>query len=370
MGKSLNLLLLLIFFSFSILSCSNEIDPESLPSFAGINTDENTVYFLTENGYNRADGSGEHETGKICAIDTKTSKKIYTYQFKRHIVKSLVYDPSFDINPYIILDQYSRIKEKVVKIDVKTGELKKINLDFDVDFFILGPLNIINNKLLIPNNYRDYLTDSYNEKCFVYDIKNGSSSYIDFPAGMLQNNKISLNNNDYFYIQNYNKNGIYNFTTGTMLADNVFTQNYKSCFFYCNKYMFALDNSTNTPNLFLIDSFEPDLVYTHLFTYNNSTNYSYVVYEDNNYLYSIDNEIDSGEEEYINEKVTIKKIDKQQNYDVVETKTLVGGWFKGYNVQSYYRNGYIWCLNGPIYYSSSTNIYRIDTNDLSVRIID
>ncbi len=351
MIKKFNLIILLTIFIL-LLSCSNEIDPESLPSFDGINANENTIYFLTNRGMFDY-MPGRSDTAKIYAIDTASSKKIYTYEFKRHFVEELVYDASFDINPYILIRQYADAFDNIaVKINVKSGGVERLDIDFNP-----AHLNIINGRLLL---IQPTSSSGSSEKYFLYNRNMGAPSPITPPKGTYISDAITLDSNDYLYLYYNNAPKIYNFTTKKFLNDNLFTTNYGDCSFYSNKYLFA-KGSTLDIDVYELTSLEPNLVYSSLFSYNSKHIYNIATYGDDNYLYIVTNEYDS--DGYKNSAIT--KRDRQQSYNIIDQITFNNK----YIWQSYYKNGSIWLLAGDNY-NGTAEVYKINTNDLTYRIID
>ncbi len=360
MKRNFNIMILQTFLLLLFIGCSNEIDPDTLPSFDGINGDENTIYFMTTPSSNNYGYYYDEDDAvdQILAIDTISGKKIYTYEFNKHryALLGIAHDSSFDINPYILISPfYGDRPNKLLKLDVKSGESKQLDIDF-----IPRCLQIVADRLWSCNLYGHY---DQNKNFFTYNAKTNSSSYINIPTSILKNGMISINNNEYFcieytYYSSNDNSKVYNLTTKKILSDNFLTRNYNSFSFHSNKYVVAEDSTTDSNgSVYSVDSFEPNLVCTPLFTYNKKNNYISEIYEDSNYLYTIGGEKDNYE---YKKNISVTKRDKQQNYDIDKTQKISGTYIE----KSYFKNGYLWILN------SNYTIYRVDINDLSYRIIN
>ncbi|HPY87428.1 MAG TPA: hypothetical protein PLG34_05550 [Spirochaetota bacterium] len=152
----------ILIFVLCCCSCSNEVDPDYLPSFDGIEANKDNIFFLDR----------ESKCNKIYVINTKENKKINTYEFNNIYIDYLVYDASFDLNPYLL------INNKLLKFDVEFGRLIEIGLDYTPDY-----LEIVEDKLwVIPmsvgykNVPKRYLT---------YDASIDKTEYIIIPRGFL-----------------------------------------------------------------------------------------------------------------------------------------------------------------------------------------
>ena len=321
---------LLISIIFSCCSCSNEIDPDYLPSFDGIEADKDNIFFLDR----------ESKSHKIYVINTKENKKVNTYEFKNIYIDYLIYDASFDLNPYLL------INDKLLKFNIESGRLIKISLDYTPDL-----LKVVNDKLWVTpmgsgykNSPKQYLT---------YDASADKLEYITIPEGLFRGSYSIIDNNVYLPISfspDFPK--IYNLTTNIMLNNFSFNnqKNYFKYSIYCNNFLFSAyynDNDQLVYDVYYINSFEPEFNYNYLFT--TDENYPFgAIYDSDNYLY------------YMNRDY-IMLMDKKDNYTVKKFQELNGDSL--YFV-TYCKNGYIWCVS-----DDNDGAYKVNMDDLSYEII-
>jgi len=316
----------------SCYNCSNEVDKNQLPTFNPIDVDENTIFLV-----NRKDD----DVHKIYAIDTKKNKKIYTYDFKRKVVYDLMFDASFDMNPYIIL-----LSGEALKLDVKSGKLKRFDVKYTPEV-----LSVIDNKLWItPSGVG--LKDTPKDY-FTYDVKTDKSEYITIPEGMFWGSWMNIDNKHYLPLDiNANKPKIYNLTTGKILEDNLFNKEYYGCSFEGKQYLNAWYYNTNYDlicDLYFINSFEPTINYNFLFSTDPKYSFS-KMFEDVNYIYMIN-------------RNDITKVNKNNSFKV-EKKVTFDNKSSGGSLGFYHKNGYIWLTS-----EENDGAYKVNMDDLSYEII-
>ncbi|HNZ26393.1 MAG TPA: hypothetical protein PKK13_04125 [Spirochaetota bacterium] len=319
----------ILIFVLCCCSCSNEVDPDYLPSFDGIEANKDNIFFLDR----------ESKCNKIYVINTKENKKINTYEFNNIYIDYLVYDASFDLNPYLL------INNKLLKFDVEFGRLIEIGLDYTPDY-----LEIVEDKLwVIPmsvgykNVPKRYLT---------YDASIDKTEYIIIPEGLFIGSYFIFNGNTYLPIVfQSDAPKIYNLTTNKIIS-NLFTNDKSYYDYYLIKsYLFsAYYNNDNklVYDVYFVNSFEPTFNYNYLFT----TDEEYLfgaIYENENYLYYMDRDY-------------IMLMDKKDNYTVKSFKELNGD---SRNFVTYCRNGYIWLVS-----DNNDGAYKVDMDDLSYEIIN
>lgn len=320
--------LFLILFLFSCCSCSNEIDPDYLPSFDGIEADKDNIFFLDR----------ENKCNKIYVINTKENKKVNTYEFKNIYIDYLIYDASFDLNPYLL------INDKLLKFNIESGRLIKNSLDYTPDY-----LEIVKDKLwVIPmgagykNSPKKYLT---------YDATTDKSEYITIPEGLFSGSYSIIENNIYLPIGFQSDLAeIYNLTDKKIISSLFnYGKSYKD-YFLINNYLFSPYRNNNYKlvyDVYFINSFEPTFNYNYLFT--TDENYPFgAIYDSDNYLYYMDRDY-------------IMLLDKKDNYTVKKFQELNGDSL--YFV-TYCKNGYIWLTC-----EDNDGAYKVNMDDLSYEII-
>jgi len=276
----INIKIIFLWFGLLVLltsgSCSNEVDPNKLPTFDPITVDENTIFLS-----NIKDAP---KVSKIYAIDTKNSIKLYTYDFKGRGI-SLIYDSSFDMKPYL---QF--FSGEVLKIETKTGKLHQIDIKYSVNY-----LSITNNKLWAIPEGRGF--ENTSKDYFTYDAKNDKSEYITLQEGMYNGSSILIKNNTYlsiFYddkdILKESTTKIFNFTTNKFLSEKLFdsNKNYESYLFsgnYIGATYYDYKNEKYLTDILIINSFEP-LDYRFLFTLKDGFGMR-DVFEKDNFIYFI-----------------------------------------------------------------------------------
>ncbi|MBP7552680.1 MAG: hypothetical protein KA885_04580 [Spirochaetes bacterium] len=330
MNKKITFLIFGLIFLYCC-NCSNEIDPGYYPIFDGINADENTIYFV-----NRSND----EVHKIYAVDTKKENKIYTYEFDRrkfsNVIYSMVYDVSFDINPYFVF-----MNGDALKLDVRSGKFIK----FDIDYYA-GSIAIVDSKLWITPDVPGL--ENTPVSYFTYDDKYKKTEYIILPEGIFYWSWGRINNIyiSIYYAENYSN--IYNLTTNQMKRD-VFNKKYYIYNFFCNNYLVAwnLDIEKDGGEIYFINSFEPELDYKYLFSINTDELVFAEMFEDENYIYLVSREY-------------IIKRNKNNNYDVEKNVRFNNKDSLGF----YCKNGYIW-LTCEDY----DGAYKVNMDDLSYEII-
>ncbi len=331
MFKKITLLITMLFLMISCYNCSNEVDKNQLPTFQGINVDINTIFLVN---------SKDDNVHKIYAIDTKNNRKIYTYEFKKKIIYDLIFDASFDLNPYIIL-----LSGEAFKIDVKSGKLKIFDVKYTPEV-----LSVIDNKLWITpsgvgfkNTPKDY---------FTYDVINDKSEYISIPEGLFWGSWMNIDNNYYLPLE-YNAENpqIYNLNSGKILKDVITNsgEKYVAYNFYNNKYLYGWylnNNGKLIGDFYLINSFEPNVSYKYLFTTDENYPFSGDLYENNNYLYFVNRH-------YI---ITRNKITYSMEKIIKLNNTISFG--------SYCKNGYIWLTS-----EENDGAYKVNMDDLSYEVV-
>ena len=244
MIRKVAMFLTLIFVIIFCYNCSSEIDPDKL-TFDPINVDENTIFMF--------DGKDD-KVHKIYAIDTKNSKKIYTYEFKKMLIFSFVYDASLDQNPYILLPS-----GKVLKLDIKAGKIKKIDLD-DAQESIC----ITDNKLWMCQSSKDGVGNLYN----IYDPKTETIEKKTLSEkGSYYGDSGVINGNRYLPLYYGSASAkIYNLSQERIVNNNLFTKEYTSFNFYLNNYLSSYIAGLNTLDIYFVDSIEPTFIKRFLFS--------------------------------------------------------------------------------------------------------
>jgi len=330
MLKQINIFFLSILFFCS--GCSNEVDKNALPTFDPIDVDENTIFLVN---------SKDDNVHKIYAIDTRNNRKIYTYEFKNKIIYDLVFDASFDMNPYIIL-----LSGEAFKIDVKSGKLKRIDTDIEYN---PQSISLVDNKLwLIPpgggtNNSKKYI---------IYDSKKDQLENIVLPEGFFygawarENNNIYLNLN---FISSQPK--VYNMTAGKNIDYNLLRNDYDFFYFYQNKYLVAAIKNSSIVDTYRIDSFQPIFKKEFLFSIDSSKTLIFpAMFEDNDCIYLVSREY-------------VTKRSKSKNYEIEKTVTFYNK-SSGGSFGFYCKNGYIWLTS-----EENDGAYKVNMDDLSYEII-
>jgi len=325
-------LIIIVVLSLSCCNCSNEIDPDYYPSFDGINGDENTLYFV-----NRSND----EIHKIYAVDTKNKKKVYTYEFNRkkftNVIYDLVYDSSFDINPYCVF-----MNGDALKLDVSLGKFIK----FDIDYYA-GSLSIVDNDLwVIPDTFG---LDNKPVDYFIYEPQKNCSKSVSIPEGRFYGSCCILDNNYYLPIEigDFKYCKIYNLTKKNIFKFYISEEKYDYYWFICNNYIFASYLDSIKFDVYFLNSFEPKLDYKYLFSINTDELVFATMFEDENYIYLISREY-------------IIKRNKNNNYDVEKTIRFNNKDSFGF----YCKNGYIWLTS-----EDNDGAYKVNMDDLSCEII-
>lgn len=330
MKNQINLIIVILFLLFSYSSCSNEVDPNYLPSFEGINVDENTIFIYSFDNKNK----------KIFAVDTKKSKIIHTYQWRGKSINNFIHDSSFDINPY--LDFYDGY---IYKFDVKTGNFIKFDAGYYVDLFF-----IFDNKLWASNwGYGDN-NKSFNY--FTYESKNNAIEYETISEGNFRGNFLFTDNTYYLELYYNDKlSKIYNYRTKKIIDINLFEEKYRYLHFKKNNYLvgnYYDSNYKDMYDIYCIDSFEPEIKYRRIFSTDSYWKYIGNYEEVDNLLYSIDRSY-----------ISIR--DKNKNYEVILEKE-----FDSYSSSwgEYIKNGFIWFVT-----PDNSGIYKINMKDLTHEVV-
>ena len=330
MFKKINLFTILLVVLLSCSTCSNEIDPNALPTFDGISIDENTVFM-----FDRKDD----KVHKIYAIDTKNSKKIYTYEFKRKIIFDFEYDASFDINPYILL-----LSGEVLKLEVKTGKVKKFDLQYAQESISITDKRLWINQYQVglENTPRDYHT---------YDPKTDKIEKVTLPEGVYYGYSGFIN--DCYYLPlDYGLGTpakIYNLTQEKIVNNSLFTNKYTSFYFYLNNYLEAFSDITKI-DVYFINSIEPVLNYNYLFSYDGSQYSGLEILEDSNFIYHVGRE-------------NVIKRNKNNNYAIEKIATFDNN-SSGGSWGAYCKNGYIWLVS-----ENNDGAYKVNMDDLSYEVV-
>jgi len=334
--KKYVVLIFLILFIFLCSSCSNEKEiEETLPSFDPIDANDKTIYLESINNYPK----------KIYAVDTEKERVIYTYILNTG-TEAFAYDPSFDINPYMIfipttLPGFTR-SLKALKLDVRSGKLKKVHPEIKLEH--LAMLTIIDNKLLV-KSFDNYI---------IYDPKTNALSHRTIPEGSFSGERehCTFINWKYYilissgYYENYK---IYNLTDSRIVSDNLFDNLY-SLYRLSDHYLQGIVSGPpgKFHDTYYVRSFEPldcDLIFSEPYSMLLTT------YEKENFVYFL---------ETISLTLKITKRDKNNGYSIV--KSLF------FNDSG---DGITYCIDGYIWVFSENNngAYKINMDDLSYTVI-
>ena len=331
----INIKIIFLWFGLLVLltsgSCSNEVDPNKLPTFDPITVDKDTIFLS-----NIKDAP---KVSKIYAIDTKNSKRIYTYDFKKSVIY-IQYDASFDINPYIIF-----LDGKLFKLETRSGTLKRINTDFIVD-----NISIVNDKAWIAPS--KIAVEGVPQKHYIYDPKLDNLESINLPEGLFRGGWTYINNNYYFPISLDSPSGdkIYNFTTNTIIGNNFFGKQYNIYVMkknYLSGLILSQDPSYDSWDFYYINSFEP---LDGKFLFSTGRFGLLDIYERGNLVYFLDS--------FSGLRITIR--DKTKDYAIIKTISLIDGG----NYQAYCKNNYIWCVS-----ENNDGVYKINMDDLTYEVI-
>ncbi|HOV13725.1 MAG TPA: hypothetical protein PK771_05535 [Spirochaetota bacterium] len=327
-----SVLVFLIFMCLSCSSCSNEIDPNYLPTFDPIDVDENTVFMFSRK---------DDKVHKIYAIDTKNSKKIYTYEFKRKIIYSFEYDASFDMNPYILLNG-----GEVLKLEVKTGKVKRLDLQY-----AQASICITDNKLWI-NQYQGG-SENTPKEYHIYDPKTDKIEKTTLPEGVYFGYAGSIDNS--YYLPLYYGDGIpakiYNLTTKRIISNNLLSKEYDVFYFELDNYLLASVPDSTKLDLYFINSIDPLFSYNYLFSVDAQETLLFAkMFEDDNYIYLVSRE-------------DIIKRNKNNNY-AIEKIVSFDNKSSGGSGGTYCKNGYIWLTS-----ENDDGAYKINMSDLSYEVV-
>ena len=324
--------ILIIFLFIMILiccNCSNEVDPNYLPSFKGINVDENTI-FLTN--------LKDDKNHIVYAVDTSNDKIIYKYEFRNLIIYDMDYNYSFDTNPYIVL-----LNGKAIKLNTKTGNCEEFKLDFTPE-----KITIVKNKLWITPLFAGF--ENSPKDYFVYNTSINKVEYITLPEGVFNGRWAEINNNCYFVLfMDTTNSKIYNYSNNTIIGKNLFNTDYV-LYRLNGNYLQATHSVSYLSDIYYINSFEP---LDGKFLFNNRNLLNIDVFESGDYAYFLEN---NGPPE-----LTITKRDKTEDYKQIKQINFndSGNYF------TYCKNGYIWCVS-----EDNDGAYKVNMDDLSYEIIN
>jgi len=333
-------LLLMILSLF--INCSNEIDPDFIPSFDGISADENTIFVTVIE-----DNQGDRKLiSKIHAIDTKNDKKLYTYEFKRKVI-NLIHDSSFDINPYIWF-----YDGRIYKLDVKSGILNRLDINFYTENYF-----IFDNKLWA-SPHGDGDVDKPVEY-FTYNASNNKSEYVTLPEGKFFGDFIKCNSNSYLYLSYYSyekeiPDKFYNYSTGKTVDIILTAKNYEYYSLVGNNYLFCdyySDDFNWDYDVFGIKSIEPKAEYQFLFTMENEYLFFNNLFENENYIFLVSAEV-----------IVIR--DKTNDYEKINTIVLDKDEYSNSSSGYYCRDGYIWIVS-----KHNDGVYKFNMNSFTYEVI-
>jgi len=327
--KQIFFLLIFTILSLSWRSCSNEVDPNYLPSFDGINVDENTI-FLTN--------LKDDKNHIVYAVDTSNDKILYKYEFKNLIIYDLTYNYSFDFNPYIVL-----LNGKALKLNTKTGLCEKFELDFTPE-----EITIIGNDLWITPTGAGF--EDSPKKYFVYRADNNEEKYITLPEGRFDGVWTHINGKYYFHLFMDTINSkIYNYNDNKIIGNNLFEKSYG---FYKlqNNYLQGYLSNPVYLETYYITSFEP---LDGLFLFGSDKLLIMNVFESDNFVYFL--ETWGFSESYITMR------DKSDGYKQIEQINFNDSG----NRIAYCKNGYIWITS-----EDNDGAYKVNMDNLSYEIIN
>ncbi len=104
-------------FAFIIIACTSTYTEPTDLNFKGIDVDENTVFMLDR------DDNNHH---KIYVIDTATSKRKYTYDFKGCLIYNKVHDSKITNNIFLDLNDF-------YQLDTSNGRIKNIKIPYPIN---------------------------------------------------------------------------------------------------------------------------------------------------------------------------------------------------------------------------------------------
>ncbi|MBP7553468.1 MAG: hypothetical protein KA885_08575 [Spirochaetes bacterium] len=324
--------ILIIFLFVMILiccNCSNEVDPDYLPSFDSIEVDENTIFLSNIK---------DDKKHIIYAVDTSNDKILYKYEFKNLIIYDMVYDASFDMNPYIVL-----LNGKAIKLNTKTGKCEKFELDFTPE-----EITIIDNDLWITPTGAGF--EESPKKYFVYRADNNEEKYITLPEGRFDGVWTHINGKYYFHLFMDTINSkIYNYNDNKIIGNNLFEKSYV---FYKlqNNYLQGYLSNPDYFETYYITSFEP---LDGRFLFSSDKLLMINAFESDNFAYFL--EIWGFSELYITMR------DKNEEYKQIKQIFLNDSG----NRITYCKNGYIWCVS-----EDNDGAYKVNMDDLSFEVIN
>jgi len=321
----------ILIFVLCCCSCSNEIDPNYLPSFDGIEVDENTIFLSNIK---------DDKKHIIYAVDTSNDKILYKYEFKNLIIYDMEYDASFDTNPYIVL-----LNGKAIKLNTKTGLCEKFSINFTPE-----RVEVVGDKLWITPTGVGF--EGSPKEYYIYDSKTNNTEYITLPEGLFRGDWTFINNCYYLALSISSYGDIlYNLTEKKNIGGNFFNRNH-SFYKLSGNYLqdSFISSASDYEEVYYINSFEP-FNYKSLYK---SDKYLLLinVFEKNNYSYFV---------EIGNNYLNITKRDIINNYIELKNIQIYDSW----NYLTYCKNGYIWCVS-----EDNDGAYKVDMDDLSYEIIN
>ncbi|MBP7553467.1 MAG: hypothetical protein KA885_08570 [Spirochaetes bacterium] len=322
-------IIFIIFLIFSCCSCSNETDPDYLPTFEGINADANTIFLSNEKDDNKH---------ILYAVDTGENKIIYRYEFNNLKFYDMAYDNSFDFNPYIVF-----LNGKAIKLNTKTGKCDRFELGFSSDY-----VEIVGDRLWICPSGAGL--EGVSKDYYVYEADNGKGEYVTLPEGLFNGKWTFIDNKYYFSLfMDIINSKIYNYTNNVIVGNNLFGKKY-ALYRLKGNYLEGILSESYIGEVYYINSFEP---LDGQFLFSGGILSIIDVFEFGNLVYFL--EIDRFSELYITMR------DKSDGYKQIKQINFNDSG----NYLTYCKNGYIWCVS-----EDNDGAYKVNMDDLSYEIIN
>lgn len=295
-----------------------------LPSFEGIEVNEDTIFLINSQKYPKY--------SELYAVDTKKEIVLYRYRFDNILLYDLTFNYAVDDSVYFVL-----LDGRFIALKTSTGEVKEILIDYSPYL-----LSFVEEKVWIFPNTPGFegVPVNYN----VYDPKSSKIETVQLPEGLFLGESMVRNQDRYFALQYSSTPArLYNDSKKRFISNSGDLKKYQSIrftvYFIGDEYLAAVNSGFC--DVFKINDIENG-EYEYLF----QTEVTAGIYEDEDYFYFIDREV-------------ARKIDKT-DFKVIESE-LPGD---SMNIFSYCKNGSLWIVS-----DDHNGTYKISMEDFSVQVI-